>query len=112
MRALLKTIHVLLSLVVFIGAINLAFALAEGYWVGSGRFRPGEILEYFERPARQFSEVAMRALVSLAVICLAALAQWRLKRWSTSALHNTSLKPTAEEKPKSSEPPGSGGGLT
>lgn len=112
MRALLKTVHVALSLVVFIGAINLAYALAEGYLVASGRFRPGEIMEFFERPAPQLSEVALRALVSLAVICLAALAQWRLKRWPRSAPHNTSLKPTAEEKPKSSEPPGSGGGLT
>ena len=111
MRALLKAVHIVLSLFVLVGAANLAFALAEGYLVASGRIKPGETIEYLETPAPQVSESAIRALVSLAVICLAALAQRRLKRSTSSAPHNM-LKPTAKQEPNSSEPPGSGGGLT
>ena len=89
-----KVAHFVLSAMIFIGAINVAFSLAEGYLVVSGRIQPGQTIEYFERPAREFSELAVSALVSLTVICFALLAQRGLKRAS------------AAEKPKSSGPPG------
>jgi hypothetical protein len=110
MRALLKTFYVVLALIAFIGAVNLAFVLIEVYWIVSGRFQPGETIEYFEAPARPLSELAVTTFVILAVIYLAVFGQRCLKRWSTS--HNLSLKPTADEKPTSSETPGSDNGLT
>jgi len=107
---LLKILHAFLSLIAIIGALILAFTLAEVYFLLSGHGRPGETIDYFDRPARQYGELGMEAFVSFAVICLAIFVQKRLKRWSASAPHDASLQPTAEEKPKSPESPGSGGG--
>ena len=75
-----KLIHALLSLTMFVGAVNLAFAIVEGCLVASGRIQTGETIEYFERPAHPLGEIAASALLSLAVIGLTAFAQRGLKR--------------------------------
>ena len=112
MRTLLKILYVALSLIIFFGAVLLAYELVEVYLLASGTFLPGETIEYLERPARTPSELVVRVVTILAVTCLAALVQWRLKRWLSSEPNVISSKSTAEEETKFSEPPGSDDNLT
>jgi hypothetical protein len=93
---LLKAVHFVLSLAVFVGAINSAYALAVAYAVTSGKLRPGETIEFLEAPAPELSEVTIKAIVWLAIVGVAAFAKWRLTRWSASAAHDVPSKPNAK----------------
>lgn len=111
MRELAGLFRFLLSLVIFVGAVNLAFVLAEAYWVSGGRFQPGQTIEYLERPARALGELVAISLGILAVTCLAAFANWRLKRWQDSLPEDdeTPAAPGAEAS-KSTAMPGADSG--
>jgi hypothetical protein len=96
MRILLKAVRFVLSVVVFVCAVNLAYALAVAYAVASGRFRPGETIEFLEAPAPELGEVTIKALAWLALVAVAAFARWRLTRWSSPAPQDESSKPNVE----------------
>ncbi len=101
MRALLlAALHAALTLVAFIVASFLAFALAEGYFILSGRARPGEIIDFWDRPALQLGELGIRAVAYFAIVCLVFLARKRLSRWSGATPPDAPSQPTAEQKSK------------
>ncbi len=45
MRELAGLFRILLSVVGFVGAVNLAYVLVEAYWVSNGLFKPGQTIE-------------------------------------------------------------------